>query len=66
MSARLPRKETGPHAGHELNTDWNKKKTDLEMERDGYVYRVLEIDFPDSLPPNFYRFRITYPKREWE
>ncbi len=41
MAARLPKKESGPHENHELNIDWNKKKTEFEVERDGYVGKIL-------------------------
>jgi hypothetical protein len=40
MSARLPKKEQGPHETHELEIDWNKKKTDFEVERDGYIGKI--------------------------
>ncbi|HUV85329.1 MAG TPA: hypothetical protein VMV86_06425 [Methanosarcinales archaeon] len=41
MAARLPKKEQGPHETHELDIDWNKKKADFEVERDGYVGKIL-------------------------
>jgi hypothetical protein len=40
MSARLPKKEQGPHETHELEIDWNKKQTEFEVERDGYVGKI--------------------------
>jgi hypothetical protein len=40
MPARLPKKEQGPHETHELEIDWNKKKTDFEVERDGYIGKI--------------------------
>lgn len=41
MAARLPKKEQGAHASHELNIDWNKKKTEFEGERDGYIGKIV-------------------------
>ena len=41
MAARLPKKEQGPHESHEVDADWNKKKTEFEVERDGYVGKIL-------------------------
>jgi hypothetical protein len=40
MAARLPKKEQGPHETHELEIDWNKKKAEFEVERDGYVGKI--------------------------
>lgn len=40
MAARLPKKEQGPHETHELEIDWDKKRTDFEVERDGYVGKI--------------------------
>jgi hypothetical protein len=41
MAARLPKREQGPHETHELEIDWNKKKAEFEVERDGYVGKIL-------------------------
>ncbi len=41
MAARLPKKEQGPHESHEVDADWNKKKAEFEVERDGYVGKIL-------------------------
>ena len=41
MAARLPKKEQGPHETHELDINWNKKKVDFEVERDGYVGKIV-------------------------
>jgi hypothetical protein len=41
MPARLPKREQGPHETHELEIDWNKKKTEFEVERDGYIGKIL-------------------------
>jgi len=41
MSARLPKKEQGPHETHELVIDWAKKKVEFEVERDGYIGKIV-------------------------
>jgi len=56
MPVRLPRKESGPHASHELGIDWDKKKKDFERERDGYIGKIL------STSPLLY-FGVTSPRR---
>ena len=66
MAARLPKKESGPHASHELWIDWNKKKAEFEEERNNYLGRILELEFPDLLSPPLPYFTVTYPKREWQ
>lgn len=63
LSARLPKKETGPHEGHELAVDWAKKKSELVAERDGYIGKVIELAFPDKLPPTLLHFIVTRPVR---
>lgn len=63
MPARLPKKETGPHEAHELAVDWAKKKAELEVERDGYIGKVIEIVFPDKLPSSLPHFTVTRPVR---
>jgi hypothetical protein len=40
MAVRLPKKEQGPHESHELDADWNKKKADFEVERDGFIGKI--------------------------
>lgn len=65
MSARLPKKESGPHAGHELYVNWDNKKAEFEQERDGYIGKIFELEFPDLLPSTLLGFRVTYPIREW-
>ena len=40
MAARLPKKESGPHESHEIDADWDKKKAEFEVERDGYVGKI--------------------------
>lgn len=43
MSARLPKREQGPHETHEVTIDWDKKKAEFEAERDGYIGKILDI-----------------------
>lgn len=49
MPARLPKKEAGPHENHEVDVDWNKRKVELEVERDGYIGMIV----PSSPLPHF-------------
>ena len=65
MDARLPKKETGPHAGHELWIDWTKKKIEFQEERDNYIGKILELEFPNALPSSLPHFTVTYPIRKW-
>jgi hypothetical protein len=58
LSARLPKKETGPHEAHELSIDWSKKKVEFESERDEYIGKILDNTFP-SIP----HFIVTRPVR---
>jgi hypothetical protein len=53
MPARLPVKEQGPHETHELAIDWNKKKAEFEVERDGYIGKI------NPPPSTLLHFRIT-------
>ncbi|MCX7771677.1 MAG: hypothetical protein N2376_01015 [Clostridia bacterium] len=41
MSARLPKREQGPHATHELSVDWDKKKVEFEEERDALLMQLV-------------------------
>jgi len=61
MSARLPKREQGPHETHEVTIDWDKKKAEFEAERDGYIGKILSDAFPTLL-----HFGISNPVREWE
>lgn len=45
MAARLPAKEQGPHEGHTLYIDWDKKKAEFAAERDGYIGKIIPIPF---------------------
>lgn len=65
MSARLPKKQSGPHAGHELYINWDKKKEDFLNERDSLISRLEDLLNPDSNIYDFKNFIITYPKRGW-
>jgi len=65
MSARLPKKESGPHAGHELYINWDKKKEEFLDERDSLIGRLEDLLNPDSSIDSFKSFTVTYPKRGW-
>lgn len=65
MSARLPKKESGPHAGHELYINWDKKKEEFLNERDSLIGRLEDLLNPDSNIYDFKNFIVTYPKRGW-
>ena len=65
MSARLPKKQAGPHASHELYIDWNKKKEEFLNERDSLIGRLEDLLNPDSGIDSFKSFTVTYPKRGW-
>jgi hypothetical protein len=43
MSVRLPKQSQGPHAKYEIGVDWDKKKAELQAERDGYLARLRPI-----------------------
>ena len=43
MPARLPAREQGPHFTREVTTDWDKKRQELEAERDGYIARIVGL-----------------------
>ena len=58
MSARLPKREQGPHETHEVTIDWDKKKAEFEAERDGYIGKILDI-------PTLLHFGLSNPIREW-
>ncbi|OPX46401.1 hypothetical protein CLHUN_02170 [Ruminiclostridium hungatei] len=63
LPARLPTKENGPHEGYELNVDWNKKQANLEVERDEYIGKVIELASPDIVTPSLLHFTVTRPRR---
>ena len=65
MPSRIPKKESGPHANHELAVDWNKKQIDFEQERNGYIGKVIEIAFPELIPSFLPKFGVSYPIRGW-
>jgi len=64
MSARLPKKETGPHTSHELGIDWDKKKIGFEEEKEMYIMKIIDTLFPNT-PSSLPFFIITSPKKEW-
>lgn len=61
MSARLPKREQGPHETHEVTIDWDKKKAEFEVERDEHIGKILSDSFPTLL-----HFGLSNPIREWE
>jgi len=65
MSTRLPKKEAGPHESHELDVDWNEKKLLFEVERNGYIGKVIEKAFPEFIPSFLPVFCVTSPYRGW-
>jgi hypothetical protein len=62
MPVRLPKKESGPNAGHELGIDWKQLKVDLEAERDGHISTILDDISPT---PPILHFAATKPVRGW-
>jgi len=44
MKVRLPSVEQGPHFKQELDVDWDKKRLDLEAERDRFVAKINGSD----------------------
>ncbi|MDR7856086.1 hypothetical protein [Tissierella sp.] len=64
MSARLPKKESGPHAGHELYVNWDNKKLEFIDDRNNLVGKILDQVSP-TLSSQSNNFRVTYPKRGW-
>lgn len=65
MSARLPKKETGPHAGHELWINWDNKKNEFINDRNELLGKIFELNFPDTLSPTLLHFGVSYPIRKW-
>lgn len=66
MPARLPKKQSGPHESHELETEWLKRKDELQEELNGIISTIIEEEFPElniTLKPVF---TTTHPKRTWE
>ncbi len=43
MAARLPATEQGPHFTRNVAVDWDKKRQELEAERDSYIGRVVTL-----------------------
>ena len=47
MPARLPNREQGPHFTREVAVDWEKRRQELEDERDNYIGKIALIpDLP--------------------
>lgn len=64
MSARLPKKETGPHAAHELWINWDLKREGYVNERDSLLGKIDELLYPDIIS-GIKSFGVTFPKRGW-
>jgi hypothetical protein len=58
MPARLPSKEQGPSESHEISIDWNQKKENFEMERDGNIGNISTVSLS-----TFLHFGLTRPRR---
>jgi len=43
MAARLPASEQGPHFTREVAVDWDKKRQELEAERDSYIGKIVGL-----------------------
>ena len=43
MAARLPASEQGPHFTREVAVDWDKKRQELEAERDSYIAKIVGL-----------------------
>jgi hypothetical protein len=43
MPARLPVRESGPHATFEVAVDWEKKKRELQDKRDSYLSKIITM-----------------------
>lgn len=40
LPARLPNRSQGPHATHELQTNWERRRAEIEEKRDTYLARL--------------------------
>lgn len=65
MAARLPKKQSGPHEGHELWVNWDNKKAEFINERNSLVGRLEDLLNPDNGIGSFKSFVATYPRRDW-
>lgn len=43
MSARIPQREAGPNYSHDISVNWNRKKLDIDNEKDVYISRILGL-----------------------
>lgn len=46
MPARMPTKESGPHASFEIEIDWAKKKQELRDKRDVHLSKLIGMPMP--------------------
>lgn len=65
MAARLPKKQSGPHEGHELWINWDNKKAEFINERNSLIGRLEDLIKPNSSIDTFKSFAVTYSKRGW-
>ena len=65
MSARLPKKQSGPHEGHELWVNWDNKKAEFINERNSLIGRLEDLLNPVNGIDSFKSFTVTYPIRTW-
>lgn len=65
MPARLPKKQSGPHAGHELYINWDNRKNEFQEERDNYINKIAELEPSNNYPSSIPNFTTTFPHREW-
>jgi hypothetical protein len=47
MAARLPSRQKGPSGEYEVTVDWERKRANLEAERDKYLGK-LDADMPNT------------------
>lgn len=65
MPIRLPKKQTGPHEGHELYINWDNKKNEFIEERNSFIEKIFELESQEIPYSTFPHFTITYPNRKW-
>ena len=46
MSARLPTKESGPHASFEIEVNWAEKRQELQDKRDIHLSKLIGMPKP--------------------
>lgn len=66
MPARLPKKQSGPHESHELETEWMKRKADFVDEFNDIIGTLIDGEFPELNATLRPIFTTSKPKRPWE